>query len=263
MGLPVPFGCSRAERCCTGQLWYLSNAELCSRIRTQLNTLIFDKTLRRKDVSGSSASAPASDAASAVDVPGAAASAHPSASSAHLANGSTNLKAAKERAIPERETAEDDGSKPEIPTFSSRGQILNLFCASASAALAGLEPNVAQLSMSIALATFPTSPSRSKTVHSRSPSVPFSCALSFSSYHGPHAELCQVPTARQCGADRNSCQHVRFDVVFVVLRLTTHTASSFRLITGRARPLRLRRIASCRLEIVEVRSANPSETVVC
>jgi len=34
------------------QLWFVSNSMLSTRIRVQLNTLVFDKTLKRKDVSG-------------------------------------------------------------------------------------------------------------------------------------------------------------------------------------------------------------------
>ncbi|CEQ42894.1 SPOSA6832_04771, partial [Sporobolomyces salmonicolor] len=41
-----------AESLVSGQLWFVSNSMLSSRIRVQLNTLIFDKTLKRKDVSG-------------------------------------------------------------------------------------------------------------------------------------------------------------------------------------------------------------------
>ncbi|GAA5864423.1 hypothetical protein JCM1840_000490 [Sporobolomyces johnsonii] len=41
-----------AESLVSGQLWFVSNSMLSTRIRVQLNTLIFDKTLKRKDVSG-------------------------------------------------------------------------------------------------------------------------------------------------------------------------------------------------------------------
>ncbi|SCV71041.1 BQ2448_3803 [Microbotryum intermedium] len=40
-----------------GQLWFVSNSMLSTRIRVQLNTLVFDKTLRRKDVAGVSMAA--------------------------------------------------------------------------------------------------------------------------------------------------------------------------------------------------------------
>ncbi|GAA5991895.1 hypothetical protein JCM10908_002259 [Rhodotorula pacifica] len=40
------------ETLVSGQLWFVSNSMLSTRIRVQLNTLIFNKTLRRKDVSG-------------------------------------------------------------------------------------------------------------------------------------------------------------------------------------------------------------------
>ena len=35
-----------------GQLWFLSNTMLSTRIRTQLNALVFEKTLKRKDIAG-------------------------------------------------------------------------------------------------------------------------------------------------------------------------------------------------------------------
>ncbi|GAA5837403.1 hypothetical protein JCM5353_002686 [Sporobolomyces roseus] len=41
-----------AEALIAGQLWFVSNSMLSTRIRVQLNTLVFDKTLKRKDVSG-------------------------------------------------------------------------------------------------------------------------------------------------------------------------------------------------------------------
>ncbi|GAA6024648.1 hypothetical protein JCM8202_000420 [Rhodotorula sphaerocarpa] len=40
------------ETLVSGQLWFVSNSMLSTRIRVQLNSLIFNKTLRRKDVSG-------------------------------------------------------------------------------------------------------------------------------------------------------------------------------------------------------------------
>ncbi|GAA5904673.1 uncharacterized protein JCM6883_003864 [Sporobolomyces salmoneus] len=40
------------EALVAGQLWFVSNSMLSTRIRVQLNTLVFDKTLKRKDVSG-------------------------------------------------------------------------------------------------------------------------------------------------------------------------------------------------------------------
>ncbi|SGY80268.1 BQ5605_C008g05343 [Microbotryum silenes-dioicae] len=43
-----------------GQLWFVSNSMLSTRIRVQLNTLVFDKTLRRKDVAGVSMAAQSS-----------------------------------------------------------------------------------------------------------------------------------------------------------------------------------------------------------
>ncbi|GAA5957081.1 hypothetical protein JCM21900_000787 [Sporobolomyces salmonicolor] len=57
-----------AESLVSGQLWFVSNSMLSSRIRVQLNTLIFDKTLKRKDVSGvSPVSATASSSPSSED----------------------------------------------------------------------------------------------------------------------------------------------------------------------------------------------------
>lgn len=38
----------------SGQLWFVSNSMLSTRIRVELNSLVFDKTLKRKDVSGGS-----------------------------------------------------------------------------------------------------------------------------------------------------------------------------------------------------------------
>ncbi|GAA5944109.1 uncharacterized protein JCM15063_005316 [Sporobolomyces koalae] len=43
---------SAIEALVAGQLWFVSNSMLSGRIRVQLNTLVFDKTLKRKDVSG-------------------------------------------------------------------------------------------------------------------------------------------------------------------------------------------------------------------
>ncbi|CAH7666033.1 hypothetical protein PPACK8108_LOCUS348 [Phakopsora pachyrhizi] len=45
------------ESIVSGQLWYLSNSVLCARVRIQLNTAIYAKTLRRKVMSGPSSSA--------------------------------------------------------------------------------------------------------------------------------------------------------------------------------------------------------------
>lgn len=44
------------ESLVSGQLWFVSNSMLSTGIRVQLNTLIFDKTLRRKDISAPSSS---------------------------------------------------------------------------------------------------------------------------------------------------------------------------------------------------------------
>lgn len=44
------------ESLVSGQLWFVSNSMLSTGIRVQLNTLIFDKTLRRKDISAPSTS---------------------------------------------------------------------------------------------------------------------------------------------------------------------------------------------------------------
>ncbi|GAA6040411.1 hypothetical protein NBRC10512_001368 [Rhodotorula toruloides] len=48
------------ESLVSGQLWFVSNSMLSTGIRVQLNTLIFDKTLRRKDISAPSTSSPSS-----------------------------------------------------------------------------------------------------------------------------------------------------------------------------------------------------------
>ncbi|KAH9811640.1 hypothetical protein DFH28DRAFT_433779 [Melampsora americana] len=39
-----------SESIVSGQLWYISNSVLCARVRIQLNTAIYAKTLRRKDI---------------------------------------------------------------------------------------------------------------------------------------------------------------------------------------------------------------------
>jgi hypothetical protein len=125
-----------ADAIVEGQLWSISNASLCSRLKMQLNTLIYAKTLRRKDVTGSGGSATASEEASIADSPGSApATTHASASSAHLASKglpgappaadpSASVNESKQRRLAVSEDADDDDA---IPTFSSRGQILNLF----------------------------------------------------------------------------------------------------------------------------------------
>lgn len=46
------FACLAADAIIGGQLWLLSSATLASRIRIQLNTLIFEKVLKRKDFTG-------------------------------------------------------------------------------------------------------------------------------------------------------------------------------------------------------------------
>lgn len=43
-----------ADATCQGQLWFLSVTMLATRIKVQVNCLIFDKTLKRKDVAGTS-----------------------------------------------------------------------------------------------------------------------------------------------------------------------------------------------------------------
>ncbi|KPV72284.1 uncharacterized protein RHOBADRAFT_39718 [Rhodotorula graminis WP1] len=65
------------ESLVSGQLWFVSNSLLSTRIRVQLNTLIFDKTLKRKDVAnvgnasgkptGASSAAPSSRASGSSD----------------------------------------------------------------------------------------------------------------------------------------------------------------------------------------------------
>jgi len=47
------------EATVSGQLWYISNSVLCARIRVQLGTALYAKTLRRKDVTGLSTAAKA------------------------------------------------------------------------------------------------------------------------------------------------------------------------------------------------------------
>jgi hypothetical protein len=46
----------------SGQLWFVSNSMLATRIRIQLSSLVFNKTLTRKDVSGSAAHKPTTPA---------------------------------------------------------------------------------------------------------------------------------------------------------------------------------------------------------
>lgn len=50
-------------RTVTGQLWSLSTTTLQVRLRIQLNSILFAKTLVRKDVASSTGSAPGTDAA--------------------------------------------------------------------------------------------------------------------------------------------------------------------------------------------------------
>ncbi|GAA5827202.1 hypothetical protein JCM3770_000322, partial [Rhodotorula araucariae] len=52
-----------------GQLWFVSNSLLATRIRVQLNTLIFDKTLKRKDVANLGHQARSSSGPSSADAP--------------------------------------------------------------------------------------------------------------------------------------------------------------------------------------------------
>ncbi|GAA5861561.1 hypothetical protein JCM8547_008073 [Rhodosporidiobolus lusitaniae] len=84
------------EAVVSGQLWFVSNSLLATRIRVQLNTLIFDKTLKRKDVSG-------------VSQPVASASKAPSA------------------AAGSEEDDEEDEDAGEKTGFKTKSSIVNLF----------------------------------------------------------------------------------------------------------------------------------------
>jgi hypothetical protein len=55
--------------CVLGQLWSLTTATLQARIRTQLNTSLFAKTLVRKDIASSSSSSSSNPATASPDTP--------------------------------------------------------------------------------------------------------------------------------------------------------------------------------------------------
>ncbi|GAA6021159.1 hypothetical protein JCM10207_008338 [Rhodosporidiobolus poonsookiae] len=88
------------ESLVSGQLWFISNSLLATRIRVQLNALLFDKTLKRKDLSGVSAAA------------------HGSKSSAPTPAGSD---AGSDDSEEDEEEAEDGGG------FKKKSAITNLF----------------------------------------------------------------------------------------------------------------------------------------
>ncbi|GAA6039699.1 hypothetical protein JCM8097_001359 [Rhodosporidiobolus ruineniae] len=88
------------EAIVSGQLWFVSNSILATRIRVQLNTLIFSKTLLRKDVSGVSA---------------------PS-------NSNSNSKPSSDADGSEGSDEDDeDEDEKKNPTFKSKSSITNLF----------------------------------------------------------------------------------------------------------------------------------------
>ncbi|CAD6589269.1 MAG: hypothetical protein CYPHOPRED_004772, partial [Cyphobasidiales sp. Tagirdzhanova-0007] len=97
----------------TQQLWYTSNCKLASRIKIQLNSVIFAKTLKRKDVTGNSSKAEESS--------------FEDGTSTIKKSGKKEEPARKATQMKKTENEDSAAAKAESESFSSKTQVLNLF----------------------------------------------------------------------------------------------------------------------------------------
>ncbi|GAA97476.1 hypothetical protein E5Q_04155.1 [Mixia osmundae IAM 14324] len=102
--------------CLNGALWYLCNAVICSRFRLQLNTIVFEKTLRRKDISSGTASddTRARNGDRVVSENGA-------------KDAITSKKSGKEQDLQKKSDKDDDAAVVGIEAFKSKASVMNLF----------------------------------------------------------------------------------------------------------------------------------------
>ena len=104
-----------SDAACQGQLWFLSVTMLATRIKVQLNCLVFDKTLKRKDVAGT-AQTKKKDSPTASEAAAGAMGASPDAKAAEPV-------VATEADADADEEEEEEGKE----TFSTKSAVLNLF----------------------------------------------------------------------------------------------------------------------------------------